>query len=180
MRQDSGYTLIEMVTVLALFSVVSAALLTLFVSATNSEVQSNRRFQAQQNARLALSKVRREVHCASTATVYDAAGNPVTTAGVRVKLTIPNSTCRGYPEVSWCAVGSGVRWALYRKAGATCNNTGTKYVDYLTAGTLFTFYSATTTVSAKLKVNLPVNTLPSKGESYTLEDELTLRNSSRL
>ena len=172
MKHDSGYTLVEMITVLALFSVVSAALLTLFVSATNSEVQSNRRFQAQQNARLALSKVRREVHCASTASV--------TQSGAHVTLTVPNSTCRGYPTVSWCAVGSGLRWALYRKAGATCDATGTKYVDYLTAGALFTYYTPTTTVSAKLKINLPVNTLPSEGESYTLEDELTLRNSSRL
>ena len=172
MRQDSGYTLVEMITVLALFSVVSAALLTLFVSATNSEVQSNRRFKAQQDARLALSKVRREVHCANTAAVTD--------GGKHVTLTLPNSTCRGYPTVSWCAVGSGLRYALYRKAGGTCNNTGTKYVDYLTSGALFTYYPPTATVSAKLKTYFPVNTLPSEGESYTLEDELTLRNSSRL
>jgi prepilin-type N-terminal cleavage/methylation domain-containing protein len=173
MKDESGYTLIEMLTVLLIFGTVMGALISLFVAATNSEVQSNRRFQAQQNARLALDKLRREVHCSSTATV--------TGSGAHVVLTLPNSACRGYPQVAWCAVGSGTRYALYRKMGTTCDATGTKYVDYLTSNVLFTFASATTEVLSRLTVRFPVNTKPAEGEeAYTLEDELTLRNSSRL
>ena len=172
MRDEGGYTLIELLTVLVIFGIVSTALTGLFVSATQAEVSSNRRFQAQQNARLALDKLRREVHCASTATV---------TGGSLVTLTLPNSTCRGYPQVSWCAVGSGTRYALYRNMGATCSAAGTKYVDYLTSNALFSYVSPTTEVLARLSVSFPVNTKPSEAEeAYSLSDQLTLRNSSRL
>lgn len=173
MRDESGYTLIELMTVLVIFGTVMGALVSLFVAATESEVQSNRRFQAQQNARLGLDKLRREVHCASSATV--------TNGGAHVTLNLPNSTCRGYPQVSWCAVGSGTRYALHRALGATCTSAGTKFVDYLTSGALFTYAGATTTVLSRLTVRFPVNTKPSEGEeAYTIEDQLTLRNSSRL
>ena len=40
----------------------------LFVQATNAEFQMNERFQAQQSARLAVDKMRRELHCASAIT----------------------------------------------------------------------------------------------------------------
>ena len=172
MKGESGHTLIELLTVLVIFGTVTGALTGLFVAATNSEVQANRRFQAQQNARLGLDKLRREVHCANTATV---------TGGSSVTLNLPNASCRGYPQVSWCAVGSGTRFGLYRKLGATCDATGTKYVDYLTSNAVFTYTTATTAVLSKLLIRFPVNTKPSEGEeAYTLEDELTLRNSSRL
>jgi prepilin-type N-terminal cleavage/methylation domain-containing protein len=183
MRDESGYTLIEMLTVLLIFGTVMGALISLFVAATNSEVQSNRRFQAQQNARLALDKLRREVHCSSTATVTTPPSTtPLTTAGAHVTLTLPNSACRGYPQVSWCAVSVATsRYALYRKMGTTCDSSGTKYVDYLTSNAFFTFTSATTEILSRITVRFPVNTKPSEGEeAYTLEDELTLRNSSRL
>lgn len=172
MKEEAGYTLIELLVVLVIFGTVSTALTGLFVSATEAEVSSNRRFQAQQGARLGLDKLRREVHCATSAAV---------TGSSKVTLELPNSSCRGYPQVSWCAVGSGTRYALYRMLGATCDATGTKYVDYLTSNALFTYTSATTEVLSKLKVSFPVNTKPSEvEESYTLEDELTLRNSARL
>lgn len=182
MRDEGGYTLVELMTVLVIFGTVMAALVSLFVAATESEVQSNRRFQAQQNARLGLDKLRREVHCSSTAVVTTPPSTtPLTTAGAQVTLTLPNATCRGYPEVSWCAVGSGTRYALYRKAGTTCDATGTKFIDYLTSNAVFTFASATTELLSRLTVRFPVNTKPSRAnEAYTIEDQLTLRNSSRL
>lgn len=174
-RQD-GYTLMEMLTALAIFGTVAGALTQLFVSATTAEVQSNRRFQAQQQARLALDVMRNQVHCASVATVSD--------AGATVKLDLP-SQCKGQPNTTWCAlaVGAGTtRYALYMKAGTTCSATGsTKYADYLTSNVLFSYNSATPASLAKLTVTFPVNTKPSVGnEKYTLQDSLTMRNSVRL
>jgi type II secretory pathway pseudopilin PulG len=172
-RSAAGYTLVELLTVLVTFGTVTSALTGLFVSATEAEVQSNRRFQAQNTARLGLDKLRREVHCANNATV--------TGGGAHVVLDIPNSLCKGYPNVAWCAIGSGTRFALYRKAGTTCDATGTKYIDYLTTNVLFVDINPTTDVLGKLRVTFPVNTLPSKAhEGYSLADELTLRNSQRL
>ena len=38
---------------------------TLFVSASNAQVDQTNRFEAQQEARLALDSLRREIHCAN-------------------------------------------------------------------------------------------------------------------
>ena len=65
---ERGYSLIEMLIVLSIMSVVMGALTTVFVQASNSELDMNNRFQAQQESRLALDKMRREVHCGSVAT----------------------------------------------------------------------------------------------------------------
>ena len=72
LRGEGGYTLIEMLTVLVIFGTVMSALLALFVQGTNAELDLNNRFQAQQDARLALDKLRREAHCASAVTVSSA------------------------------------------------------------------------------------------------------------
>ena len=69
MRDERGYTLVEMLTVLVIFGTVMGALLTLLVQGSNAELDMNNRFQAQQDARLALDKLRRETHCASAVTV---------------------------------------------------------------------------------------------------------------
>jgi Tfp pilus assembly protein PilW len=162
----------ELLLVLTIFGTITGALTQLFVSATTAEVQSNRRFQAQQQARLALDVMRNQVHCASGATVTD--------GGATVKLDLP-SQCKGQPNTTWCAVGSGTRYALYMKAGTTCSSSGTRYADYLTSNALFAFTAATTDSLAKLQLTFPVNTKPSQGnEYYRLQDALTLRNSQRL
>ena len=60
--------MLELVMVLAILGTVVGALTTLFVQATNAEFESNRRFQAQQGARIAIDKMRREIHCSSAVT----------------------------------------------------------------------------------------------------------------
>ena len=55
-----------MLVVLAILGVVLAGLTQLFVSATHAQSDQTQRGQAQQAARLALDKLRREIHCAST------------------------------------------------------------------------------------------------------------------
>ena len=65
---ERGYTLIELLMVLAILGTIVGAITTLFVQATNAEFDMNRRFQAQQSARVAIDKMRREIHCASAIT----------------------------------------------------------------------------------------------------------------
>ena len=60
-----GIALTEMIVVLAILVVVLTALTQLFVSASTAEVDMSNRVQAQQDARLALDKLRREIHCAN-------------------------------------------------------------------------------------------------------------------
>jgi prepilin-type N-terminal cleavage/methylation domain-containing protein len=184
-RDDRGYTLVEVLTVISIFSIVMGGLTTVFVSATNAENDVNARFQAQQEARLGLEKLRREVHCASTAT-------PAGSATSSVTLTLPTycKTYSGNTSVTWCTRNiSTNRYALYRVNGSTCSG-GVKWADFLTptstatvcSGALcvFNFTAQTPTSLAKLHVDLPVNPKPRRTvDTYELIDDIALRNSSR-
>ena len=50
-RDEGGYSLVEMLTVLSIMSVVLTGLVALFVQGSNAQLDTNRRFQAQQDAR---------------------------------------------------------------------------------------------------------------------------------
>ena len=182
---ESGYSLIEMLTVLAILGVVMGGLTTVFVSATNADADMNNRFQAQQGARLGLDKLRREVHCAS-------AGTPAGSNTSSITLTLPTycKTYSGSASVTWCTRSVATnRYALYRVNGATCSG-GVKWGDYLTptstapvcSGALcvFNYTGQSTTSLAKLHVDFPVNPKPSRTvDTYELTDDLVLRNSTR-
>jgi prepilin-type N-terminal cleavage/methylation domain-containing protein len=182
LRGERGYSLIEMLIVLSIMSVVMGALTTVFVQASNSELDMNNRFQAQQESRLALDKMRREVHCGSVATPAGPSSS--------VTLTLPAYCKTGSGSITWCTRNvSTNRYALYRVVGATCSG-GVKWADYLVptssatvcSGTLciFSYALQSTSSLAKLHVDFPVNVKPSKSvELYELADDIVLRNSTR-
>jgi prepilin-type N-terminal cleavage/methylation domain-containing protein len=185
LREREGYTLVETLTVLSIMGVVMGGLTSVFVSATHADVDMNNRFRAQQTARLALEKLRREVHCASAAT-------PAGSATSSITLTLPTycKTYSGSGSVTWCTRSLATnRYALYRVNGATCTG-GVKWADYLMpsstatvcSGALCIFnYSAQSASSlAKLQVDFPVNPKPTRPvDTYELTDGLVLRNSTR-
>jgi prepilin-type N-terminal cleavage/methylation domain-containing protein len=184
LRRESGYSLIEMLTVLVIMGIVMTGLTTVFVSASNSELDMNNRFQAQLTARLALDKIRREVRCASVATPNGPSSS--------VTLTLPSYCKTGSGSVTWCTRSVDTnRYALYRVAGSSCTG-GVKWADYLvptatatTCGTpaalcVFDYSAQSTSSLAKLHVDFPVNLKPSKTvELYELVDDVVLRNSTR-
>jgi prepilin-type N-terminal cleavage/methylation domain-containing protein len=173
---ERGYSLVEMLTVMAILSVVLTGLTTLFVQGSNAELDMNRRFQAQQEARVALDKLRREIHCASSA-----ATTPATGAAASVTLTLPSQCPTGSGSVTWCSanLASG-RYGLFRKVGAACDATGVKWADFLTEANLFQFLPSSTTSLAALRVNIPVDVEPGDATPvYALCDQIVLRNSTR-
>jgi prepilin-type N-terminal cleavage/methylation domain-containing protein len=191
LRSETGYSLIEMLTVLVITAVVMGSLTTLFVQASNAELDMNNRFQAQLNARLALDKVRREVHCAKSATPAGVSTSSITITLSWLQSDGSTFNCKtGSGSVTWCTRSVATnRYALYRVAGSTCTG-GVKWADYLVpsgsapecSGALCIFnYTAQSTSSlAKLHVDLPINVKPSKTvELYELADDIALRNSSR-
>jgi len=177
-----GYSLVEMLIVMAILGVVMASLTTVFVQATNAEQGMNDRFQAQLTARLALDKMRREVHCASVATPTGSSSS--------VTLTLPSYCKTGSGSITWCTRSVATnRYALYRVVGSTCTG-GVKWADYLTptasatvcsgALCIFNYTAQSVTSLADLKVDFPVNLRPSKSvELYELTDDIVLRNSTR-
>lgn len=177
---EQGYTLTEMLVVMAIMGVVMGGVTALFVNGSNAEVELNHRFQAQQAARLSLDRVRREAHCATTITV---SGTSAVVGGVTYypAMTETPTGCGG--QYSWCTAavnGSTTRYRLYRQSGATCSSaTGTKYADYLTRGTVFA-YAYPSGSLPRLTVDLPVNLVPARAErTYELTDDIVLRNNVR-
>ena len=67
LREEHGYTLFELLTVVAIMGFVLTGLTTSFAAGLNAEAGTIRRADAQQNARLALDRMRIDVHCASGA-----------------------------------------------------------------------------------------------------------------
>jgi len=180
LAREQGYSLVELVTVCAILSVVLGALTTVFVSASNGELGMNRRFQAQESARLAIDKLRREIHCASAVSPSGSASSIV--------LTIPAQcpTAQGFTSIRWCvlqppAAPSG-RYALYRSTAATCTTAnGVKWADYLRTQPIFSYTAQSSQSLGNLAVALVVNVRQnSTPGTFKLNDNIVLRNSARL
>ncbi|TML44812.1 MAG: type II secretion system protein [Actinobacteria bacterium] len=128
-RGEAGYSLIEMLTVLVIMGIVMEALTTLFVRASTAEADMNNRFRSQQNARLALDKMRREIHCADTVTKGTSTSPTGPLAAYYINVTLPSgcatNTTGASLTVTWCTEGSGSRWGVYRISGSTTCTGGT-------------------------------------------------------
>ncbi len=177
LRGEDGYSLVEMVTVMAIMSVVFAGITDIFVAGSKAQAEQDRRFQAQLGTRLAMDKIRKDIHCASDLAVG------YTTSAVTLKLP---AGCGG--DVSWCTVsvtGYQNRFRLYRQAGTTCSAAnGVQIADYLTSGAAFPTYAHAVGCSclASLRVDFTISNRGSAVgvDTYELTDTVFLRNSTRL
>ena len=174
-RDQRGSLMVELITVMAMLGTVMGGITTLFVGATQAEIDMNRRFQAQFNARVGLERLRRDVHCASSITPSGAAS--------AVQLTLPVGCASGSGQFVWCTRNLGTnRWGLYRQAGSAlaCTGAGALVADYLTLANAFNFTPGGVGTLGKLRVELRVDIDPSAtSRRYTLVDELVLRNDVR-
>src|SRR5439155_12297074 len=65
LRGEAGYSMVEMLTVMVIMSIVFAGITDIFISGSKAQAEQDRRFQAQLATRLALDKIRKDIHCAS-------------------------------------------------------------------------------------------------------------------
>lgn len=157
---------------MVMLAIVMAGLTTAFTSGVNAELRADRKFQAQQNARLALDRMRGELHCASAISAANG------TAVASVTVTLPDICSGADTSVTYATQSAGTnRWTLTRTNGA-----GTVTVaDYITSSTPFTYYIPATGTLGKLHVDLPVNVNPTDPETgWRLVDDIVLRNTDRL
>ena len=165
---ERGYTLIELVQTTAILAVVLTGLTVLFVQATNAEMQMNERFQAQQNARVAVDKMRREIHCASAVTPTGSSSS--------ITVTLPSQcpTSGGSQAniVYDTQLVSANRYRL-RRAGVTV-------ADWITTGTVFAYTAPQTGKLGTLRVELPVDPGAAKKHVWHLQADIVLRNTTRL
>jgi Tfp pilus assembly protein PilW len=163
--------------------IVLGGLTTIFVSGTSAEATLNRRFQAQQNARLALDRIRSDIHCAIKA--Y--AQNINTYPGV---MLADGSCFAATPTISWCVVpysATPLRYQLFRTTttGATaCTGSDAARVlvaDYLTWSSVFTTAQIPQFTLQAVGIDLRVssNTTSSTADAYRLTDSIVAGNAGR-
>jgi prepilin-type N-terminal cleavage/methylation domain-containing protein len=171
LSREGGYSLIELLVSMSILSVVITGITTLFVQGSNAEVDMNRRYQAQQQARVAMDKLRRDAHCSSAVIKPNSS-----------TMLILNDPCVTGGSVSWCTLASGSVYKLYRSTTATCDATSIPYADSIVTagGGVFTYVQQSTLSLAKVSVDMTVNLKPSMAmENYQLKDDMVLRNSTR-
>jgi prepilin-type N-terminal cleavage/methylation domain-containing protein len=205
---EGGFTLPELLVSMAILLIVLTSLTSVLVTASRTEVDANKRFQAQGQARTGLDDFRHEVHCGSAVT--DTSGNALTagTAYNAVTVTLgSNCPTTGFTSATsslttyatWCTSASTLRagdFALFRVTSTalprpTCTSAGTvKYMDYLQTARPFCLPSTTAACGGVLRpatslpmlhVTFPVNLNgpTSTIASYDLVDDIALRNGSR-
>jgi len=180
---ERGYSLIELLVTMVILVIVLGSLTTVFVSGSGAEATLNRRFQAQQNARLALDGIRADIHCATAAQAQ--------TINTYPGLKLADGNCfAATPTISWCAVlvtASPARYQLYRSptTGATTCTAGDAarklIADYLTTSTAFTTTTIPQFSLQRIGVDFKVsaNAKTTTADVYELTDSIVASNSTR-
>jgi Tfp pilus assembly protein PilW len=186
LAREEGQTFIEMITTMAMLSFVMAAVAALFVSGLHAQTDMNQRFQAQQNARLALTSMRSDVRNSCMAPVVystPASVTPLASGVFGAKVTLA-SACSGgaaTSNITWCADSStgAAPFGLYRQTGTACAyNNGVKRADQLKTSAVFAL-STTSGRRPMLSISFPVDAnLSTSNGVYTLGDTVMARNSA--
>jgi Tfp pilus assembly protein PilW len=178
-RDEGGYTLVELIGVLAILLTVLTALTALFASGARAELDANRRLEAQQEARLAVDRMRRELHCASGVTL-----NPADSATVDGKVVYRKITAT-VPGHCPTAVGGAATSVVYETAAVAASRyelrrQGARIADRITASHPFSYVAPSASTLGRLTVDLPVNVNPAEGwKSWRLVSDIVLRNTVR-
>jgi prepilin-type N-terminal cleavage/methylation domain-containing protein len=166
-RGEGGYSLVEMMVVMVVLTTILTGITSAFIQGSRAELHLNNRFSAQLQANQSLDRLRRDVHCASSAAI---SGSTLTLSG-----------CSS-GDRSWCSVLVATsRYQVYRKSGSTCDSTGKLYADYLSSAATFSYTAPVANTSlAKVHVVFNVNVNPeTTTDLFQLTDDLVLRNSLR-
>jgi type II secretory pathway pseudopilin PulG len=139
-----------MLVVLAILGIVLAGLTALFEGASRAQSDQTYRGQAQQDARLALDKLRREIHCAST--ISTPSGWPASSVTITLGSWCTGAAAGTTTTVTWCTkdkngttppAAGAQPYTLWRYVAGSCSGTGTKWASnlvdtpFVTAGKIF-------------------------------------------
>jgi len=197
--RDEGYTTIELLIVMSILGIVLGGIVTLFTAGINADASQNLRFQSQQEAQLALTKLRKDAHSACTIAAPGTYNTPVSS----VTFYYSADTCAsGTHSVTWCTTGSGSRYALYRIVATSCTGATQSFAEHLTSANIFVYLppnshlvsssslgqgtGAGAIVTAdgsstlpRIHVDLTSTLNATKSDAYRLVDDIALRNGPR-
>jgi prepilin-type N-terminal cleavage/methylation domain-containing protein len=134
---EDGFTLAEMLVVLAILGIILAALTALITGALKSQTDQTNRTQSQQDARLGLDKLRREIRCASDLTT--ASGYPASAITITLGSYCPTAGGAA-TTVTWCTrdkngaappAPGAQPYTLWRYTGSACSGAGTRWASHL-------------------------------------------------
>jgi Tfp pilus assembly protein PilW len=188
LAQEDGMTLIELLWTLGILSFVMSGIIAVFVSGLHSEFDMNQRFQAQQEARLAIQTMRTDLHSACSMNV---SSNPVAVPNNTVLLGFCSNSTTTWSSTpvsytTWCTRSEGgtpVHYGLYRETandptGCATGTTGIREADWLTTASVFTPVIVSGT-RPELTVSVPVDAYPKNTTGvYKLADTIMLRNAA--
>lgn len=163
---EAGYSLPELLAAMSILAIVMGTLTTVFVSGLTAQQGADARIAAQQTARVAVDRLRDEIHCASSISAGVGAVATIT-------LSLPPNCPSPETSVSYSTVSvTAGRFRLQRA--------GVAIADHLTTGAIFTYLAPSSAELARVHVDLPVNTNPAAGRpDWNLVDDIVLRNSRR-
>jgi type II secretory pathway pseudopilin PulG len=170
-RGEGGITIVELLVVLIILGTVLGALTTLFVRGMKAELDADNRFRAQDQARLAVDRMRREIHCAGA----------ITSSATTVTATLPGHCPSAVGGATTTVVYSfqsvsGNRYRLRR----TVNGAAATVADYITSQNAFSYAAPSPSSLGKLNVDFPVNVDPNEGwKTWRLQTDIVLRNTVR-
>lgn len=166
-RSSGGYTLVELLVVLSILGLVLGALLGAWVAGLHAELDATRRYRAQQEARVAVDRMRDELHCADLLTL---------TSPSSFSVRLP-ADC---PEAKGVTTTLTYDTQLVSTGRYQLRRNGSVVADYLTSGEVFAYVAPTSTALGKLTVDLPVDVTPGDDvASWDLAVDIVLRNTTR-
>lgn len=172
LRSRSGYTLVELLVVLSIFLTIVSSITALFLSGAKAELDANRRFEEQQNARVALDRMRREIHCASALTLA---------SGASITITLPAACATsGGSQTTVVYDTSSAGTSRFQLRRTKSGGPTVVIADYLTTGSIFSYAAPAPSTLGQLHVDMPVNVYPNEAwKNWQLVSDIALRNTTR-
>jgi len=175
LRGDAGFALPELLVSFSVLTIVLAGLATVLVSASRGEADLNSRFRAQESARLALTTLARELHCASGVA-------PTSGTTTAIALSLPAGCTTGTGTVTWCTVAHGTTYDLWRIPAGACTTAtagSRRLADGLSDPNVFA-PDATVHGGAPVLPDVSLSLSVAGGKTpYRLTDTIYLRNGAR-
>jgi prepilin-type N-terminal cleavage/methylation domain-containing protein len=163
LRNESGFSLPELLIVCAITVILMGGLATIFGIGLNTSKTTNSILASQSGVVVALDRLDYEARCASSATLVG--------AGAGVTLTLPSQCTHATGTVTWCVTGG----SLVRYDSSGCVGTGLTLTTDVTSPTPFSCVVPVGNYPS-LQVVITVNTGTTPATESSGTDTITLEN----
>jgi Tfp pilus assembly protein PilW len=165
-RDESGFSMVELVVVTFVTVLLMAGLSNMFVSGLRASTTASTRLSGQSNLNVALSRIEYEARCASSAALVS--------SGAGVTLTIPSNCPHANGTFTWCVTsGSLIRYTSSSCSGATSQTIATN----VTSATPFSCLTTTGTYP-RLQVAFVINSSSTSGNKASATEQIAMRNAA--